>query len=107
MRPHVARLDTNKVKFTRDQFNAHLKTAYQVGTANHYPLVWSWEAFEKIDHDRSNCAHAELASSQVVSLPLFPQTTADDVAYLVQAIKQTIVDLSKQLPRLAAAPTPR
>lgn len=93
---YVARLDTGKVKFTRDQFVAHLKTAYQVGTANHYPLVWSWEAFEKIDHDRTGCPRAELASSQVVSLPLFPQTTAEDVAYLVQAIKRTISDLKSK-----------
>lgn len=90
---HVARLDATKVKFSRAMFRKHLAGMYKVGTGIHYPIVWDWEAFEKIDHDRSDCHVSERVCREVMSLPVFPTTTEDELAYIAQAIKQTIVDL--------------
>ena len=90
---YVARLDTGKVRCNRAEFLAHLKEEWQVATACHYPAVWSWEAFAGVDYDNADTPATHLAVDQVMSLPLFPSTTDDDVAYIAHAIKETIAAL--------------
>ena len=90
---YVVRLDTGNVNFDRDAMVKHLKQKYQVGTALHYPLVWSWEAFDDLEFDKGDCAHAELAAGQVMSLPVFAQSSDEDLEYVARAIKQSISDL--------------
>ncbi|MCC7519936.1 MAG: DegT/DnrJ/EryC1/StrS family aminotransferase [Verrucomicrobiae bacterium] len=92
---YVARLDTDKVRFTRAEFLKHLKEVWQVATANHYPAVWSWEAFAKVSYDNSDTPVTHKAVEQVMSLPLFPSTTEDEVVYIAHAIKETIAALRK------------
>lgn len=86
----VIRIDTAALKTTRDQFVKHLKDEWQVGTAVHYPAVWTWEAFATVDLDKSNNPVTEKACEEVLSLPVFPNTTAEETAYLAQALRQTI-----------------
>jgi dTDP-4-amino-4,6-dideoxygalactose transaminase len=62
----------------------------------HYPAVWSWEAFGEIDHDKSDCAIAAKACEQVFSLPIFPDTTFEDLEYVGWAIKESIAALRSQ-----------
>ena len=90
---YVIRLDTGRVAFTRDQLRAELKTAFGVECAIHYPAVWSWEAFESIDHDRTACPVAEAACEQVLSLPLFPSTAPEDIDYLAWALGEALTRL--------------
>jgi dTDP-4-amino-4,6-dideoxygalactose transaminase len=93
---YAVRLDTDKVKFGADALQKHLKEVYQVGTVKHYPAVWSWEAFGEIDHDKSDCAIAAKACEQVFSLPIFPDTTFEDLEYVGWAIKESIAALRSQ-----------
>ena len=81
-------------KYTCDNFKNHLKNTYKVATAKHYPPVWSWEAFSNLGYDSKGCPIADLACSQVVSMPIFSSTTADDVEYIAWAVKSTLEDLS-------------
>ena len=90
---HVIRLDTERVRFSTPEFVAHLKGRYRVGTAKHYPAVWSWEAFQKLGYTDEGCPLAAKACEQVVSTPVFPRTTEDDLRYIAWAIKQTLADL--------------
>jgi dTDP-4-amino-4,6-dideoxygalactose transaminase len=90
---HVVRLNTDVVEFTTPQFVAHLKEKYQVGTAKHYPPVWSWEAFQELGYNGDGCPVAAKACEQVFSTPVFPRTTDQDLQYIAWAIKQTLVDL--------------
>ena len=90
---YVIRLDSTKHRFTRDQLQAHLKAKYQVGTALHYPIVWSWEAMASVPYDASNCPIAERACNEVLSLPIFAQTTAEEIDYIAWAVKSAIADL--------------
>jgi dTDP-4-amino-4,6-dideoxygalactose transaminase len=90
---YVARLDTEKVNFSRADFLKHLKQEWGVATANHYPAVWSWEAFENVDYDNSDTPQTHKAVQQVLSLPLFPSTSEDDVEYVAHAVKETIAEL--------------
>jgi dTDP-4-amino-4,6-dideoxygalactose transaminase len=89
----VVRLDTDKVRFTRDALQEHLQHKYQVGTAIHYPAVWSWEAFEKLDYDKRHCPIAERACAQVLSLPVFAQSAEADLQYVAWALKQSLHEL--------------
>ena len=77
----------------RDALQKHLKEKYQVGTALHYPIVWSWEAFADLDFDKSGCENAERIAASVLSLPVFAQSTDDDLQYIAWAIKQSISEL--------------
>ena len=87
---YVARLDTGKVSFSRADFLKHLKDEWQVATACHYPAVWSWEAFGNVVYNNADTPNTHTAVEQVMSLPLFPSTTEDDVSYIAYAIKETI-----------------
>ena len=97
---YIIRVDTDKVAFSRDTFSAHLKDAYGVATAMHYPAVWSWEAFSELGYSEAtaNCPIAAAACSQVVSLPIIPSTSPEDLEYIAWAIKQTVADLNKGTP---------
>ena len=90
---HVIRLDTDKVSFSTPEFVAHLKDTYKVGTARHYAPVWSWEAFQELGYSEEGCPIAAKACEQVLSTPIFPGTTEEDLHYITWAIKQTIADL--------------
>lgn len=72
---------------------AHLKDQYQVGTAYHYPIVWTWDAFADLDYDKSDCEHAVAASEHAISLPVFAQSTDEDLQYVADAIKRTVSEL--------------
>lgn len=90
---YVARLDTDQVSFSTEDLREHLRNVYRVGTATHYPAVWSWEALDTVAYDRSDCPHAEKACAQVFSLPIFPTTSEEDSVYIAWAIKESIAAL--------------
>ena len=90
---YVIRVDTDKVKFSAAEFAAHLKNKYKVGTAKHYPAVWTWEAFQKLGYSGEGCPIAAQVCEQVISLPVFPHTTQEDLQYIAWAVKQTLADL--------------
>jgi len=92
---YVARLNTDKVRFSRADFLKHLKDEWQVATANHYPAVWSWEAFARVNYDNTNTRVTHKVVHQVMSLPLFPSTTEEDIEYVAHAIKETLAALKR------------
>jgi dTDP-4-amino-4,6-dideoxygalactose transaminase len=74
----------------RDRFIAELK-ARNVGTGIHFRAVHTQPYYAgKYPHWRGALAHAEWASERLCSIPLFPLMTADDVRYVVHAIKDVI-----------------
>jgi len=94
---YVIRLDTDRVRFTRDELQARLKSGYGVGTVVHYPAVWSWEVFAEMGHSEESaaCPNAAKACREVLSLPIFSRTTDDELQYVAWAIKQAIHDLNR------------
>ena len=92
---YVVRIDTDRVGFDRSALRLHLKDRYQVGTVVHYDAVWSWEVFTsgQVEFDRRHCDVAEKACNQVVSLPVAPDSSDEDIDYIAWALEQTIADL--------------
>lgn len=93
---YVIRLNTDKVSFGREDLRALLKDQFSVETAVHYPAVWTWEAFHTIEYERSNCPVAEKACQQVISLPIFPATSFEDLTYLKTALVESIQALKRR-----------
>jgi dTDP-4-amino-4,6-dideoxygalactose transaminase len=85
---YVIRIDSTKVGSRRDELQAELKNKYKIGTAVHYPPVWSWEAFAEIEHDRGACPVAERACADVLTLPVFATSGEEDLTYVAWALKQ-------------------
>jgi len=90
---YVIRLNTGRVKCTRNAFTAHLKNKYQVGTALHYPPVWSWEAFANLGYTGEGGPLAAKACEQVFSAPVFPGSKFEDLDYVAWAIKESIAEI--------------
>ena len=93
---YVIRVNSLNAGFSREMLQSKLK-AHGVGTAVHYPAVWSWEAFANIDHDRTDCPVAERACAEVLSLPVHPLSTDLDLKYTAWAVKQSIRELKREL----------
>jgi dTDP-4-amino-4,6-dideoxygalactose transaminase len=91
---YAVRLDTGKVPFSTADLRNHLKETYQIGTVVHYPVVWSWDAFKEIEHDKAGCPEAEKACNQIFSLPIFPDTSDDDLEYIAWSIQQSLSTLT-------------
>ena len=90
---YVLRLDTDKVRSGAAEFAATLKNKYKVGTAKHYPALWSWEALQKLGYNGQGCPIAAKVCEQVISMPVFPCTSEEDLEYMAWAVRQTITEL--------------
>ena len=90
---YVLRVDTDKVGFSSAEFAEALKNRYKVGTAKHYPAVWSWEAFRDLGYNDEGCPLAAKACEQVISMPVFPRTTDEELQYVAWAVRETIAQL--------------
>lgn len=96
MHLYVIRVDSDVTGFTRDDLKKHLQEKHRVGSAIHYPAVWDWEAFENdgVDYDNSDCDIAGKACAQVLSLPVFPLSTEEDMVYVAESIRNSLEELS-------------
>ena len=90
---HVVRVHADRIGSSTGEFMAHLKNRYRVGTAKHYPAVWTWEAFQKLGYTDAGCPIAAKVCDQVFTTPVFPRTSDEELEYVAWAIKQTVVDL--------------
>jgi dTDP-4-amino-4,6-dideoxygalactose transaminase len=93
---YVARLDSSTAGMTRAEFLATLKDRYRIACGIHYPAVWTWDAMRDLGYSEAaaDCPLAARAAEQVVSLPLFCQTTPDDCEYIAWAIKETLAGVT-------------
>ena len=91
---YVARLNTQKIAFSREALLSILRNKFKVGCGIHYPAVWDWEALARLGHSKQNarCPIAAMACTQVFSLPLFPKTTESDCDYISWAMKEAIAE---------------
>ncbi|MHA6764999.1 DegT/DnrJ/EryC1/StrS family aminotransferase [Streptacidiphilus sp. PAMC 29251] len=74
----------------RDQVVAALNAA-GIGAGVHYPAaVHLTPAFAHLGHRRGDFPHAEEAADRMLSLPLFPQITADQQQQVVEALASAL-----------------
>lgn len=92
---YVIQLHLDRLKVNRDEFRKLLQEKYQIGTALHYPAVWTWEAAAQFEYDKSDCPHTERVCQSVLTLPVFPTTTDEDISAIASSIKQLISEVRK------------
>jgi perosamine synthetase len=91
----VVQLDLKKLGGTREEFRRRLQDGYGVGTAVHYPAVWDWEVAGTFAFDNRDCSETERICRSVVSLPVFPNSTAEDLDYIAWSVRQVVGELRK------------
>jgi perosamine synthetase len=92
----VIQLDLEKLGGSRNEFRRRLQGGFGVGTAVHYPAVWDWEVAGTFAFDNSDCPATERVCRSVVSLPVFANSTGEDLAHVARSIRQVVAESRKR-----------
>ena len=72
-----------------------------VQTAVHYPVpVHLQEAYAYLGYKQGSLPQTEKACAEVLSMPLFPEMSRDQVMYAADTLKQVVTSLSAQPARV-------
>lgn len=86
-RTHVFHQYTIRVPHKRDEFRDFL-TKNGIGTGVHYPIVLYNQPYYKKLGITGNCPEAECAAKQVISLPVHPSLTKEDLDTVACCVKK-------------------
>jgi dTDP-4-amino-4,6-dideoxygalactose transaminase len=71
----------------REQFQETLKAA-GVDTGIHYPIALPYlNAYKHLGHTPADFPHALKASQEIVSLPMFPELTEEQIKYVAEKVR--------------------
>lgn len=73
----------------RDTFSARMKE-HGVPTSIHYPTPLHHQPVYKHLRERYSCPEAEKAARSVISLPMFPDMTDEQVSHVIKAVLQSV-----------------
>jgi dTDP-4-amino-4,6-dideoxygalactose transaminase len=80
---YVVRVDKKR----RSDFQGHLKSR-GIGTGIHYPITLpNLKAYEHLGHARSDFPQATAASEEILSLPMFPELTEEQITHVRDSIR--------------------
>lgn len=91
---YIIRLDLNKLKCTRKEFFQALWKE-NIGCQVHYIPVYWFPYYEKLGYTRGLCPNAEELYKGIISIPLYPRLTDEDVSDVIHAIKKLIDNYRK------------
>ena len=84
---YVIRVE-NDYPVDRDELAGHL-TKRGVGVAVHYPTpIYGQPFYEELGYGKTVCPMAEDASKRVLSLPVHPSVTEEDIIYVLDVLKE-------------------
>ena len=89
---HVFHQYTIRVASKRDEFREFL-TKEEIGTGVHYPIVLYKQPYYQNLGITGNCPEAERAASEVISLPVHPSLTTNDLDTVIEAVKKAANEL--------------
>ena len=94
---YMLKVKPNGLRLCRDKFIRILNEEYKIGTSVHYIPV-PMHPFYRINFgtrkgDYPNC---ERLYSQILSLPLYPSMTKEDVTYVCEAVREIASRFSKE-----------
>jgi UDP-4-amino-4,6-dideoxy-N-acetyl-beta-L-altrosamine transaminase len=87
---YVIQLDLERLTLDRAQFIEALR-ARNVGTSVHFIPVHLHPYYrERFGYQRGDLPNAERAYDRILSLPLYPTMTEEDVAYVIRAVTEIV-----------------
>jgi dTDP-4-amino-4,6-dideoxygalactose transaminase len=96
---YVIRLNLKKLAINRGEFIEILKKQ-KIGTSVHFiPLHMQPFYRERYGYRAEDFPNAKAAYEEIVSLPIYPKMTDDDVNYVISTIKETVREHRKRAPR--------
>ncbi|MEM8602256.1 MAG: DegT/DnrJ/EryC1/StrS family aminotransferase [Cyanobacteria bacterium P01_H01_bin.121] len=96
---HLYVVKCDPQRYERQQLQDRL-AAHQIQTGVHYPIPCHLQpAFEYLGYGEGSFPHAELLSGTILSLPMFPGITDQQIRQVVEALAQ--ITATPQLPSVA------
>lgn len=89
---YVIQIDPERLTLDRARFIEKLK-AYNIGTSVHYIPVHLHPFYQKtFGYSRGDLPKTEACYDRIISLPLYPKMTEADVAYVVDAVREIVIN---------------
>ena len=92
---HVYQMYTVRIKegLVRDEFVRNLNKKGIGASIHFFPPVHHMPPYSGQDFRRDDLSVTEEIISEIVTLPMYPQMTADDLVYMVDSIRDTVTEL--------------
>ena len=91
---YIIRLDLDKLKCTRREFFDAM-SAENIQCQIHYVPVYWFPYYKSLGYERGLCPNAEEIYKGIMSIPLYPQMSDEDVSDTVHAVKKLAEYYSK------------
>lgn len=92
---YIIQLDLDKLNCTRREFFDAM-SAENVQPQVHYIPVYWFPYYQKLGYEKGLCPKAEHLYSRIMSIPLYPRMTDQDVADVIHAVKKVVAYYKKQ-----------
>jgi dTDP-4-amino-4,6-dideoxygalactose transaminase len=83
-------LDLEKLGTDRASIMTKLKEK-NIGSGVHYPIITNFKLYKDLGYNSMNTPIAGKIGQSILTLPLFPMMSADDVQVIVQAFKESLL----------------
>jgi perosamine synthetase len=84
------RVDEKKLKVSRDEIVQRMKDEFNIWCIVQYPCVHLLEVYRKQGHQEGECPVAEAESARLITLPINPRLTFEDIDTVVDALKSVL-----------------
>ncbi|SHJ66952.1 UDP-4-amino-4,6-dideoxy-N-acetyl-beta-L-altrosamine transaminase [Paramaledivibacter caminithermalis] len=88
---YVIKLELEKIKIGRRKIFEELRKR-NIGVNVHYIPVYYHPYYQDLGYSKGLCPNAEKLYEAIITLPLYPMMTKDDIKYIVNSLKE-IVDI--------------
>jgi len=97
---YILRLNLDRIRINRKEFIQHLRQK-GIGTSVHFIPIPLHPFFARLPLARHSCPHALELYPRIVSLPLYPAMTEEQVDYVAQSVRE-VLQRARRIKYLAA-----
>lgn len=84
---YVIRFELNKIRMSRKEIYNYL-ISQNIGVNVHYIPVYYLSYYKKLGYKKGICKNAEKLYEEIITLPLYPKMSDEDVEYVISAVKE-------------------
>lgn len=92
---YIIRLNEEKLRCNRREFFDAM-SAENIQCQVHYIPVYWFPYYEHLGYDKGLCPNAEKLYSEIMSIPLYPKMTNEDVQDVIYAVKKVVENYKKE-----------